>query len=94
MNYHTLPVIKELTDLYNLSQGGLWERWKELPEDEQEHSGATSRGASSIIDSIKRKTEVTQRDDPSEGVSVGKVRANVESTKLREILNNMGDNEE
>ena len=36
MNYHTLPVIKELTDLYNLSQGGLWERWKELPEDEQE----------------------------------------------------------
>jgi hypothetical protein len=69
-------------------------RISDLPEDEQEHSGATSRGASSIIDSIKRKTEVTQRDDPSEGASVGKVRANVESTKLREILNSMGDNEE
>ena len=69
-------------------------RISDLPEDEQDHGGATSRGASSIIDSIKRKTEVTQRDDPSEGASVGKVRANVESTKLREILNSMGDNEE
>jgi hypothetical protein len=37
MNYHTLPVIEELTERFNLSQGGLWERWKELPEDEQEH---------------------------------------------------------
>jgi len=69
-------------------------RISDLPEDEQEHGGATSRGTSSIIDSIKRKTEVTQREEPNEGVSVGKVRANVESTKLREILNSMGDNEE
>ena len=69
-------------------------RISDLPEDEQEHGGATSRGTSSIIDSIKRKTEVTQREEPTEGVSVGKVRANVESTKLREILNSMGDNEE
>jgi len=69
-------------------------RISDLPEDEQDHGGATSRGTSSIIDSIKRKTEVTQREEPNEGVSVGKVRANVESTKLREILNSMGDNEE
>jgi len=66
----------------------------DLPEDEQEHSGATSRGASSIIDSIKRKTEVAQREEPTEGVPVGKVRAHVESTKLREILNSMGGDEE
>lgn len=66
----------------------------DLPEDEQEHSGATSRGASSIIDSIKRKTEVTQREEPTEGVPVPKVRAHVESTKLREILNSMGGDEE
>ena len=65
----------------------------DLPEDEQEsHSGA-SRGTSSIIDSIKRKTEV-QRDDPSDGAPVGKVRAHVESTKLREILNTMGSDDE
>jgi archaellum biogenesis ATPase FlaH len=65
----------------------------DLPEDEQEGNGANSRGASSIIDSIKRKTEV-QREEPTEGISVGKVRANVESTKLREILNNMGSDED
>ena len=69
----------------------------DLPEDEQEHSGATSRGASSIIDSIKNRSTVQNTEDvsdPSKGVSIGKVRANVESTKLREILNNMNSDEE
>jgi replicative DNA helicase len=65
----------------------------DLPEDEQEHNGANSRGTSSIIDSIKRKTDV-QREDPMEGSGVGKVRAQVESTKLREILNNMSYDDE
>ena len=65
----------------------------DLPEDEQESNGATQRGTSSIIDSIKRKTEV-QREEPTEGESVGKVRANVESSKLRAILNNMGNDED
>jgi len=68
-------------------------RISDLPEDEQEHGGATSRGASSIIENIKRKTEV-QREEPTEGVAVGKVRANVESSKLREILNGMTSDEE
>jgi len=66
----------------------------DLPEEEQEHSGATSRGASSIIDSIKRKTEVQPREEPDQGSSLGKVRANVESTKLREILSSMNSDEE
>jgi hypothetical protein len=74
----------------------------DLPEDEQEHSGATSRGSSSIIESIKRKTAVANVDpvtgeistDPTQGISLGKVRANVESTKLREILNNMSSDED
>jgi archaellum biogenesis ATPase FlaH len=66
----------------------------DLPEDEQESNGASSRGTSSIIENIKRKTEV-QREDPGEGAPVGKVRANIESTKLREILNNQfGDDED
>ena len=65
----------------------------DLPEDEQEHSGAVSRGASSIIDQIKRKTEVA-REEPTEGQSVGKVRATIESTKLREILNNQFGDED
>jgi len=88
----------------------------DLPEDEQEHSGATSRGSSSIIESIKNRSTVVKSDDraqpkegfdpfnptpnagrgldPSQGTGVGKVRANVESTKLREILNSMGNDEE
>jgi archaellum biogenesis ATPase FlaH len=65
----------------------------DLPEDEQESTVGGNRGTSSIIDSIKRKTEI-QREEPTEGVAVGKVRAQVESTKLREILNNMSSEDE
>jgi hypothetical protein len=72
-------------------------RISDLPEDEQESNGATSRGASSIIDSIKRKTNMEQAGEarePSDGAAIGKVRANVESTKLRDILNNMSNDED
>ena len=76
-------------------------RITDLPEDEQEHNGATARGTSSIIDTIKRKTTVNAdpdtgeiKEDPTEGKAVGKVRAHVESTKLREILNSMGGDED
>ena len=72
----------------------------DLPEDEQESNGA-SRGSSSIIESIKNRATVSKNiddetgeiKDPTQGVSIGKVRAQVESTKLREILNNMNDEE-
>jgi len=70
-------------------------RITDLDEDEQESTNGNNRGTSSIIDSIKRKTETADTSDPSpdptEGKSLGKVRGQVESTKLREILNNMGD---
>jgi archaellum biogenesis ATPase FlaH len=68
-------------------------RITDLPEDEQESSQGGSRGSSSIIDAIKRKSEI-QREDPTEGESVGRVRAEVKSTKLRELLNNMGGTDE
>jgi archaellum biogenesis ATPase FlaH len=68
-------------------------RITDLPEDEQESSQGGSRGSSSIIDAIKRKSEM-QREDPTEGESVGRVRAEVKSTKLRELLNNMGGSDE
>jgi archaellum biogenesis ATPase FlaH len=65
-------------------------RISDLPEDEQESTNGGNRGSSSIIDSIKRKTETgTSREEPTEGVAVGKVAGKVESTKLREILSNM-----
>ena len=68
----------------------------DLPEDEQDHGGSAPRGTSSIIDNLKRKTNVqeAEREEPTEGVSVGKIRATVESTKLRELLNNINSNEE
>jgi len=65
----------------------------DLPEEEQESSAGAGRGSSSIIESIKRKTEI-DREDPKNGVPAPKVKANVESTKLREILNNLGNDEE
>jgi archaellum biogenesis ATPase FlaH len=72
-------------------------RITDLPEDEQEGAAGGQRGsgASSIIESIKRKTEVADRgEDPKEGAPAPKIRGHVESTKLREILNNMGGDEE
>ena len=71
-------------------------RISDLPEDEQDHGGSAPRGTSSIIDNIKRKSNVDpeSREEPTQGVAVGKVKAHVESTKLREILNNMGGDED
>ena len=69
-------------------------RISDLPEEEQENNGATSRGSSSIIESIKARSTIQGRidedgviQDPTQGVGLGKVRANVESSKMREILN-------
>ena len=73
-------------------------RITDLPEDEQEQTSGSNRGTSSIIENIKRKTTVDREtgeiNDPAEGSSIGKVRANVQSTKLRDILNNMGSEDE
>ena len=71
----------------------------DIDEDEQESTNGERSGNSSIIDSIKRKTATTGEsntptDDPTDGASVGKIRGKVESTKLREILSNMGSDEE
>jgi len=72
----------------------------DIDEDEQESTNGERSGNSSILDSIKRKTATstgennTPTDDPTDGASVGKIRGKVESTKLREILSNMGSDEE
>jgi hypothetical protein len=68
-------------------------RITDLPEDEQESTNGGNRGTSSIIENLKRKTEMS-RTEPDEGAPVGKVRASVESSKLREILNNMNGDED
>ena len=73
-------------------------RITDLPEDEQEQTSGASRGTSSIIENIKRKTNINsdtgEISEPNDGASVGKVRAQVQSTKLREILNSMGGDDE
>jgi len=73
-------------------------RITDCDEDDQESNGA-NRGSSSVIDSIKRKTQITTTDedrpeDPNDGKPASKVRAKVESTKLREILAGMGGDED
>ena len=72
----------------------------DLPEDEQDTQNNASRGSTSIIEQIKRKTDLQRIDpvtgeiDPQQGAPVAKVRANVEGTKLREILNGMNIDED
>ena len=69
----------------------------DLPEEEQESFNGSQRGSSSIIENIKARTTVvpkTVSEDPNDGASLGKVRATVQSTKLREILNNQFGDEE
>jgi archaellum biogenesis ATPase FlaH len=74
-------------------------RISDLPEDQQEdsQSHSNSRGSSSIINQIKaRSSTVTSEDDldPTQGASIGRVRATVESTKLHQLLNTLGSQDE
>ena len=73
----------------------------DLPEEEQEgyHSGESRN--SSIINSIKARTSTVTsdsatevREDPTQGAAVGRVRAHADSSKLRQLLNNLpGDDD-
>jgi archaellum biogenesis ATPase FlaH len=74
-------------------------RISDLPEDQQEdsQSHSNSRGSSSIINQIKaRSSTVTSEDDmdPTQGANIGRVRATVESTKLHQLLNTLGSQDE
>ena len=77
-------------------------RITDLPEDQQEDSG--SQRTSSIVSQIKSRTSTVTTDpdtgeireaDPGIGISANKIRANADSSKLRQLLNNLGsDNED
>jgi archaellum biogenesis ATPase FlaH len=69
-------------------------RITDLPDDEIDSNGQGSRPTSSVLESIKNRSTVQRSDDPSEGQPVGKIRAEVGSTKLREMLNTFGGDEE
>ena len=73
-------------------------RIADLPEDQQESEAASQR-SSSIISQIKsRNSTVVDEDgvvqDPTQGIAVGKVKAIVESTKLRQFINGLGSDDE
>ena len=56
--------------------------------DEQDGYGSNSPSAgSTLLNSIKQRQTVAE--DPADGATLPKVRAQVESTKLRELLNNL-----
>ena len=61
-------------------------------DDDNNYSSASQSNGSSVLDSIKRNTlaaQETPREDPAEGDGVGKIRAQTDSTKLRDFLNNL-----
>ena len=65
-------------------------------EEEQGTAGAGASNSSSIVSALKRTgsnqtTTPTTNEDPAEGTGVGKIRAQTDSTKLRDFLNNLGD---
>ena len=70
-------------------------RIRDLGEDADDVPTAnTSTGSSAIANVLKRtsttgSTEV--KEDPSEGLGVGKIRAETDSTKLKQFLNNLDD---
>jgi len=61
--------------------------------DEDEAPTATSGGstASSIAQALKRTNAPVLADAPDEGAPAPKIRAQTDSTKLRDFLNNLGD---
>jgi archaellum biogenesis ATPase FlaH len=74
-------------------------RIRDLAEDEDYQEFAKRK--STVYENLKRTTgtpgedtSTEVRDDPSEGDTVGKIRAETDSTKLREFLNNLPGDEE
>jgi archaellum biogenesis ATPase FlaH len=67
-------------------------RITDLDESEYEQNGAPKSSSNALIDSIKQRTLAQGRsDDPTDGEPVPKIKgAEVQSSKLRELLNNMG----
>jgi len=65
-------------------------------DDDGGYSSASSsnNNSNSVLDSIKRnavQSSNTPREDPNEGATAGKIKAQTDSTKLRDFLNNLDD---
>ena len=61
-------------------------------DDDSGYSSAPQSTGNSVLESIKRNTVTasdTPREDPAEGATAGKIRAETDSSKLRSFLNNL-----
>jgi hypothetical protein len=61
-------------------------------DDDGGYSSAPQSTGNSVLESIKRNTVTasdTPREDPAEGATAGKIRAETDSSKLRSFLNNL-----
>jgi len=61
-------------------------------DDDDDNYNSAPSGASSIVNNLKRTNTATS-EDPGEGASVGKVKAEADSTKLRSFINNLGNDD-
>ncbi len=62
--------------------------------DENEQEGATQRPGSSMLDNIRNRQSTVTSAEPDDGAPAPKITAQVESTKLRQLLNNIGPTDE
>jgi hypothetical protein len=68
-------------------------RITDLGEDEEDNysSNSTATAGSSVLDSLKRNNTKVSNEDPSDGATVGKIKAEVGTSQLRNFINNLGD---
>ena len=67
-------------------------RITDCDEDDDDNYNSAPSGASSIVNNLKRTNTATS-EDPGEGASFGKVKAEADSTKLRSFINNLGNDD-
>ena len=66
-------------------------RITDLDESEYDQNGSPKSSSNALIDSIKQRSLVQSRsEDPNDASPVPKVTAEVQSSKLRQLLNNIG----
>jgi len=64
-------------------------RIRDLDEDEDSNNYASSTG-SSVLKGLQRTTDTSEPPEPDAGEAVKKVRADTDSTKLRQFIGNLG----
>jgi hypothetical protein len=64
-------------------------RITDLAEEDSYGSHNSQSAGSTLLNSIKQRSSVQAQEDPADGIAVPRVKAQVESSKLRELLNNL-----